>query len=61
MGLYGACNPISLLVELQVLCNLHTENKDVSPLRNKHIWDRRVKRQRVGDYTNASAACFNGS
>lgn len=37
MGLYGTCNPVSLLVELQVLCNLHTENKDVSPLRNWHI------------------------
>ncbi|KAH0831978.1 midasin [Lanmaoa asiatica] len=29
MGLYGTCNPVSLLVELQVLCDLHTENKDV--------------------------------
>ncbi|KAF8443019.1 hypothetical protein L210DRAFT_3759383 [Boletus edulis BED1] len=29
VGLHGTCNPVSLLVELQVLCDLCAENKDV--------------------------------
>lgn len=28
---YGACNPIFLLAELQVISDLRAENKDVSP------------------------------
>lgn len=36
MDRYETCNPVSLLVELQALCDLHTENKDVSSLRNRY-------------------------